>query len=413
MAQIKQAISNEEAREDRAERQLRELLEAAPDAIMQVDETGRIVLLNRVAEVMFGYPREELLGQPVEVLIPLELRSAHVHHRGNYNAHPATRAMGLGLELWALRRDGSRFPVEISLSPAQSEEGVRVTAIIRDITERKRAEEKLRSLQEAYVRDLTSTNRELELRNREIERANRLKSEFLASMSHELRTPLHTIIGFSELLGEELEGALNEKQRRFVGHIHKDALHLLELINDILDLSKIESGRLALRPEVFDIPTAIEEALAPFRSLSQAKSITLETDIEAPSAIDADRLRFKQILINLLSNAVKFTPEGGRIRVSATTRNGFAVVSVADTGVGIPKEAQEAVFDKFYQVGATTKGVREGTGLGLAITKQLVEEHGGSIQLESVPGKGSCFTFTIPLAPPKKQDSTNENSIDR
>jgi PAS domain S-box-containing protein len=413
MSQVKQTISNEAARGDRAERQLRELLEAAPDAIMQVDESGRIVLLNRVAEVMFGYPRAELLGQPVEVLIPLEFRSAHVHHRGNYNAHPVTRAMGLGLELSGLRRDGSRFPVEISLSPAQSEEGVRVTAIIRDITERKHAEEKLRSLQEAYVRDLTATNRELELRNREIEQANRLKSEFLASMSHELRTPLHTIIGFSELLGEELEGALNEKQRRFVGHIHKDALHLLELINDILDLSKIESGRLALRPEVFDIPTAIEEALAPFRSLSQAKSITLETDIEAPSAIDADRLRFKQILINLLSNAVKFTPEGGRIRVSATTQNGFAEVSVADTGVGIPKEVQGAVFDEFYQVGATTKGVREGTGLGLAITKHLVEEHGGSIQLESEPGIGSCFTFAIPLVPPKKQDSANENSIGR
>src|SRR5215472_7461627 len=356
---------------------------------MQVDETGRIVLLNRVAEVMFEYPREELLGQPIEALIPLELRSAHVGHRHAYNAHPATRAMGLGLELWALRRDGSRFPVEISLSPAQSEEGVRVTAIIRDITERKRVEDKLRSLQETYVRDLTATNRELELRNREIEQANRLKSEFLASMSHELRTPLHTIIGFSELLGEELEGPLNEKQKRFVNHIHKDSLHLLELINDVLDLSKIESGRLTLHREVFDFPVVLEESLGSIRQQAYFKSQTIEADVVSPLPLEADRLRIKQILVNLLSNAVKFTPEGGRIRVIARAEGETAVISVVDTGIGIPKEEHESIFDKFYQVSATTKGVREGTGLGLAITKHLVEEHGGRLHLESEPGRGS------------------------
>src|SRR5215467_10810488 len=306
MAQTKEDITQPEARGDRAEQQLRELLEAAPDAIMQVDETGRIVLLNRVAEVMFGYPRAELLGQPIEVLIPLELRSAHVHHRGNYNAHPATRAMGLGLELWALRRDGSRFPVEISLSPAQSEEGVRVTAIIRDITERKRAEEKLRSLQEAYVRDLTATNRELELRNREIERANRLKSEFLASMSHELRTPLHTVIGFSELLAEELEGPLNEKQKRFVNHIHRDSLHLLELINDILDLSKVEAGKLDLHLQAFNALDAVQEVLNTIAPLASSKRIAVELKPCPVLDVQADRIRLKQILLNLLSNAVKF-----------------------------------------------------------------------------------------------------------
>ena len=237
----------------RADRRFRELLEAAPDAIMEVDREGRIVLLNVVTEKLFGYSREELLQRPVELLLPQELRGAHSGHRSEYWGNPSTRPMGSGLKLHGQRKDGTRFPVEISLSPVKSEDGFRVTAIIRDISEREQAEERLRSIQERYTRELADTNRELELRNLEIERANRLKSEFLASMSHELRTPLHTVIGFSELLGEEIEGPLNEKQKRFVGHIHQDSLHLLELINDILDLSKIEAGRLELRREPFDV----------------------------------------------------------------------------------------------------------------------------------------------------------------
>ena len=380
-----------------AEPRFQELLEAAPDAILQVDETGRIVLVNRVVEDMFGYTREELLGKPVEILIPEELRGAHAARRHEYRQQPATRPMGAGLSLSGVRKDGSRFPVEISLSPSKSEEGFLVTAIVRDITGRKQAEEKLRQLQESYIRELTSTNRELELRNREIERADRLKSEFLASMSHELRTPLHTVIGFSELLAEELEGPLTEKQKRFVDHIHRDANHLLELINDILDLSKIEAGRLELRAEPFDLGVVVEESLASFRALALAKSITIERELPPNLMLEADRLRFKQIVVNLLSNAMKFTPEGGRVRIRARLAHEDVLVSVEDTGVGIPKEAHAAIFDKFYQIGETTKGVREGTGLGLAITKRLVEQHGGRIELESEPGKGSRFTFSVPL----------------
>jgi signal transduction histidine kinase len=216
-------------------------------------------------------------------------------------------------------------------------------------------------------------------------------------MSHELRTPLHTVIGFSELLAEELEGSLTEKQKRFVDHIHRDANHLLELINDILDLSKIEAGRLELRAEPFDLGVVVEESLASFRALALAKSITIERELPPNLMLEADRLRFKQIVVNLLSNAVKFTPEGGRVRIRARLAHEDVLVSVEDTGVGIPKEAHTAIFDKFYQIGETTKGVREGTGLGLAITKRLVEQHGGRIELESEPGKGSRFTFSVPL----------------
>ncbi len=373
-----------------AERRFRELLEAAPDAIIEVDREGRILLLNLVTEKMFGYTREELLGQPVEILVPDALRGDHAQHRADYWAHPVTRPMGSALQLHGRRKDGFSIPVEISLSPVKSEEGFRVTAVIRDISERRQTEDRLREMQQTYTR-------ELESRNREVERANQLKSEFLASMSHELRTPLHTIIGFAELLAEELEGPLNEKQQRFMNHIHTDSIHLLALINDILDISKIESGRLGLRRETFDMAAALEEILSSIRSQASAKSIVIETSLSIPPTMFADRLRVKQVLFNLLSNALKFTPAGGRIRIEAALRDALIEISVTDTGIGIAKEQHEAVFDKFYQVGSTTKGVREGTGLGLAITKALVEEHGGSIWLESEPGKGSRFTFTIPL----------------
>lgn len=375
-----------------------EILDLAPDGIVQVDSDGNIVLLNRAVESMFGYTREELLGHPVEMLIPVELRRSHQGHRDRYRYSPSTRPMGTGLSLEGLRKDGTRFPVEISLSPTQlRQEGFSATAIIRDITERKQTEARFRVSQETYMRELVETNRELEMRNREIGRANRLKSEFLASMSHELRTPLHTIIGFSELLAEELQGPLNDKQKRFVGHIHRDSLHLLALINDILDLSKIEAGRLELKPEPFDFQSLVEESFAAVRSVIRAKSIQTHIEVTITEAIDADRLRVKQILVNLLSNAAKFTPEGGKISVYARIEGPMMVASVIDTGIGIPIEEQDAIFDEFYQTGVTTKGVREGTGLGLAITRRLVEGHGGVIQVESAPGNGSRFTFTIPV----------------
>lgn len=371
------------AREN-GDNRFRELLEAAPDSIIEVDRDGRILLLNKVTEKIFGYTREELLGQPIEILIPAEVRGRHQEHRRQYWANPRTRPMGQGLTLYGVRKDGGRFPVEISLSPIHSTDGLRVTAIIRDVTERKQAEQLI-----------SATNQQLEIRNKEVERANRLKSEFLASMSHELRTPLHTILGFTELLLEEVEGPLNEKQKRFLGHVHHDSLHLLELINDILDLSKIESGHLELRSEIFDAAQALTEVLSSIRPLAAAKSIQLDDLTAGNYDVFCDRTRFKEILYNLLSNAVKFTPERGRIWVEAAPEAERIHFSVSDTGIGIPEEEHESVFDKFYQVGSTTKGIREGTGLGLAITRQLVERQGGKISVQSRPGAGSRFSFTV------------------
>lgn len=373
-----------------AERRFRELLEAAPDAIIEVDRDGRILTLNAKTEQLFGYGREELLGETVDALVPDHVRANHAGYRAKYAAHPVTRPMGSGLALEGRRKNGSTFPVEISLSPVRSDNGFRVTAVIRDITERKQADDRLQAIQVQYTR-------ELELRNREIELANSHKSEFLASMSHELRTPLHTVIGFSELLAEERKGPLNADQRRFVGHIHKDAQHLLALINEVLDLSKIEAGKLQLHRETFDIVAIVDDALSSIRPRGLERSIRIETNAGSPTIVEGDRIRLKQILYNLLSNAVKFTPENGCVQVDVDTVDGFARISVQDTGMGIPAEEHESVFEKFHQVGTAAGGAREGTGLGLPITRRLVEEHGGRIWLESEPGKGSRFTFTIPL----------------
>ncbi len=246
--------------------------------------------------------------------------------------------------------------------------------------------------------ELADLNRQLEQRNREVEHANRMKSQFLARMSHELRTPLNAIMGFADLLAEESAGPLQEKQRRFVGHIRAGARHLLQLINDVLDVSKIEAGRIELSPVDFGALEATVEVLSIIRPLAVSKGIGVESIIEQDLLVHADRVRFKQILYNLLSNAVKFTPEGGRVWIEASRAHDFARICVGDTGIGIPPEEHAAVFEEFYQAGGTAKIAGEGTGLGLSITKRLVELHGGKIWVESEPDRGSRFSFTLPCA---------------
>jgi PAS domain S-box-containing protein len=380
------------------ESRFRRLLEAAPDAILEVDPAGKIVLLNEAANLMFGYSRGELSGMNVESLVPAAMRGGHSKHRASYASHPKTRPMGTGLELQGQRKDGSLFPVEISLSPNWIEGSLHVIASVRDITERKQVEDHIRSLRELYTTELTLKNEQLETRNREVEQANKLKNEFLASMSHELRTPLHTIIGFSELLGEQLEGDLNEKQKRFVGHILQDARHLLELINEILDISKIESGRLELKREPFDFGLCMNEVLVGISQQAVSKDVKIVNKADFRQALYADRVRVKEMLYNLLSNAVKFTPIGGRVSVESLATNGCLEVTICDSGIGIPMEEQAFIFEKFYQVRESRKAGSEGTGLGLPITKHLIELHGGSIRIDSLPGQGSRFTLVFPLA---------------
>ena len=382
------------------------LLEAAPDGILEVDPKGRIVVANTEAERLFQRSRGELVGLPVEMLLPERFRGGHFSHRAHYAAHPVRRPMGGGLDLYAVRKDGTEFAVDINLSPLSGVEGGHVMCVLRDVSQRRGAEEKIRILNQSLERrssELAAANQELSSRNQEVERANRLKSEFLASMSHELRTPLNTILGFSELLSEQNAGPLNEKQKRFLTHIQHDASHLLALINDVLDLSKIEAGRLELRLEEFPMAVAAAEVLTSIRPLSATKGISLDSDLDTQLTLQADRLRFKEILYNLLSNAIKFTPSGGRVWIESSVADGSVCIVVGDTGIGIEPEDQQEIFESFRQVSATTKGVREGTGLGLAITKRLVEHHGGRIWVESEPGKGSRFFFTLRLSQPEKE----------
>jgi signal transduction histidine kinase len=240
--------------------------------------------------------------------------------------------------------------------------------------------------------------REIEEKGKQLEAANRHKSEFLANMSHELRTPLNAIIGFSEVLGERMFGELNEKQAEYTDDILSSGRHLLSLINDILDLSKVEAGRMELELAKFDLPMAIDNALTLIRERAMRHGIKIHQSVDARvGEFQGDERKIKQILLNLLSNAVKFTPEGGRVDVDAALADGAVEISVSDNGIGIAPEDQERIFEEFRQVGRDYAQKREGTGLGLTLTKKFVEMHGGKIWVESQPGKGSKFTFTLPI----------------
>jgi signal transduction histidine kinase len=238
--------------------------------------------------------------------------------------------------------------------------------------------------------------RDLEVANRQLEVASQHKSEFLANMSHELRTPLNAIIGFSEVLTDRMFGELNEKQEEYLKDIYASGTHLLSLINDILDLSKIEAGRMELELTDFDLPTALGNALTLVRERAGRRSIALHTSIDNRlGEIQGDERKIRQVVLNLLSNAIKFTPEGGRIEVAAEPKAGLVEVSVSDTGVGIAPEDQEKVFEEFRQVGTADKKA-EGTGLGLALCRKFIELQGGRIWVKSQVGAGSTFTFTVP-----------------
>ncbi len=370
-----------------AEERFRLVVEASPNAIVLVDSQGSIAMVNKQTEQLFGYARHELLGRPVEMLLPENLRHSHVPMRQGYQQDPQPRRMGSNRELFGQHRDGRPLPLEVGLSPIRTSTDNLVQAVIIDISERKVAEQRLREQTEQLML------------------ANRYKSEFLANMSHELRTPLNSILILSDQLRRNVAGNLTEKQSKHADIVHRAGSDLLQLINDVLDLAKVESGRLQLKLEALNMQELLVELDAGLRPMAELKGLRLQARLEdgVPRLIQADRGRLQQVLRNLLSNALKFTEQGEVSLTVACDPLGaqeggeLLLFEVRDTGIGIAKEQHEQIFQAFQQIDGSTSRRFGGTGLGLAITRQLVQAMDGEISLQSEPGQGSCFTVRLPV----------------
>jgi PAS domain S-box-containing protein len=363
-----------------AEENFRGLLESAPDAMVIVGSDGRITLVNRQTEELFGYTREELLGAPVEMLVPAHFRDRHEDHRGGYFTAPRARPMGAELMLHGLRKDGSEFPVEISLSPLHTDRGVLASAAIRDVTGRRRIEAELaRALQNE--REASEQLRELD----------RMKDEFLSTVSHELRTPLTAIGAFAEVLISSAE-TTSETRPELFERISANASDMGAMIEQLLDYSRLEAGRVALEPGPLTLRTEALRCVEITREALGERRCAVDVPVDLE--VVADQTGFERILINLLTNAAKYSPERSTIGVQARARSGEVIVTVRDEGIGIAPAEQERVFERFYQ--SSPVSGKRGTGIGLSIVRRYVELQGGRTWVESETGRGSTFFFTLP-----------------
>ncbi|HTJ24896.1 MAG TPA: PAS domain S-box protein [Candidatus Limnocylindria bacterium] len=385
---------------------LRLVVEAAPNAMVVVDRSGAISLINAQVENLFGYTRDELLGRSVEELVPERFRGAHPLLRGEYLRAPTTRAMGAGRHLFGLRKDGSEVPIEIGLNPISTPKGEFVLASIIDITERKHAEE-------LRIVSAIETQRRLDAeaaRDRAVD-ASQLKSQFVATMSHELRTPLNAIIGMAELLSAT---SLEERQRSYVEAINESAEALLSIIKSILDFSKIEAGKLELEARDFDLSLVVEGAASVLSSQARQKRLTIHTYVDPliPPLVRGDDDQLRQIFLNLVGNAVKFTQQGHvvvrALPVETSSRHVVVRFEVQDTGIGIDTTTQAKLFEPFVQADGSSSRRYGGTGLGLSISKRLVQLMGGEIGVVSEPGSGSLFWFTSRFARPSGVSSSRK-----
>jgi PAS domain S-box-containing protein len=387
-----------------SEARFREIVGSAMDAIVVFDADGNISLVNGAAERMFGTTTADAIGSSITRFFPdglgsdmmSTLCSAADQQRGD--AGNSAIAV-LPHAFTARRANGVTFPIEASVSCLDTQTGRTYTLIVRDISERVRHEEALRDQAESLAdsaRELKTLNEELHRRQLDLERAMTARSRFYASMSHELRTPINAVLGYSTLLLERIYGPLNEKQAEGIERSQKAARHLLELVNDVLDLSKIEAGKIDLRLQPVEFPGLIEDLFVTVRPLADehGSSLSLEVEGDAPIRVVSDPRRVRQILLNLLSNAIKFG-RGRPIRVLCSRpANGGVQVEVIDQGEGISREDQERIFHEFVQLGKTQ--LQDGTGLGLPISRRLAELLSGDLAVESAPGNGSTFRLRLP-----------------
>jgi protein-histidine pros-kinase len=373
-----------------AEERFREFLESAPDAIVVVSDQGLIVFANHQAEVVFGYDRRDLLGQPLDLLIPSRFHQAHRQHCAGYNAAPRTRPMGTGLSLFARRRDGSEFPVEISLSPAATAAGHVVTSIIRDVSERMRL---------------------LDAERRARAEVERQKDEFIANVSHDLRTPLTAIkASIGVVLANEPSGIPMPLHRMLV-NIENAADRMANLVSDLLELSRLQAGRVQLRLMWTDLAAVARRSARTIEPLLQSKNQRLEIELpETPCFTRADPERLERALLNLLGNAQKYGKDHGLIRLMLRADEDAIVFAVTDDGPGIATDEQARIFNRFYRSEGEATRLNQGSGLGLPIARAMVELHHGRIWVESTPGHGATFSIALPLVAsdglPARKDAT-------
>jgi PAS domain S-box-containing protein len=363
----------------------RGLLDAAPDAIVVIDEAGRIVLVNRQAQALFGYAAEELVGQLIETLVPESYRATHVQHRDRYMESPRTRPMGAGLDLLARRKDGSQFPVEISLSPLETPEGLLVSAAVRDVTGRKQIEAQLGAL-----------NEDLERRVAELAAVNRELEAFSYSVSHDLRAPLRSIDGFSQALVEEYDDKLDDQGRDYLKRVRASATRMGDLIDDLLTLSRVT--RREMRHERVDLSALARAAAAPLERTTVPPAVQFVVMDGITASGDPQLLRI--VLDNLLGNAWKFSSKAAKPRVEFGMKlipSGERVFFVSDNGVGFDMAHAGKLFGAFQRLHAMHEF--PGTGIGLATVQRIVTRHGGRVWAESAPGQGATFSFTLEGTP--------------
>ncbi len=397
------------------------LFEYATEGILVTDSTGSIVMINPSAVRMFGYNKDELPGKKIEVLIPRRLSHSHEKVREGYSKNPAPRSMGIGRDLFAVKKDGTEFPVEISLSPFESENGKFVIAFIIDITVRKQSEAALNSQRdelervsaqikqlnielERKVEDRTTMLREtlgqLERSKNELSESLQkekelgdLKSRFVSTVSHEFRTPLGAILSSAYLLDKYIEKQEFDKTERHLGKITESVRHMNAMLEDLLSLGKLEEGLIQAKTEDFDLRKFMTDLVTEMQELAH-KGQKIELDLSDVDRFTADKRLLKNILLNLVSNAIKFSEEDGIISIHCKFENDKLSIAVADSGIGISKADQEHLFERFFR--AQNAANIQGTGLGLHIISKYLELLDGTIEIQSELGKGSTFTITIP-----------------
>ena len=363
-----------------AQRLFRAFLEASPDAVVLIDASGQIVHANAGVEELFGYRRDELLGRPLDVLIPERFRSRHAGHRRSYFATGPTRRMGSGNELFGLRKDGSEFPIDVALSRSPAQAGDLVAAAVRDVT------------------GYRSLEAELRRQNRVLQDADQHKDRFLAMLAHELRSPLAALSQVARLLRIP---ALEDRRDWAAGIVERQTGDMLRLVEDLLDVARVRQGKIKLHREPTDLVRVAVRAVESTRAIIEGRKHSLVITLPAePIWIDGDATRLVQVVANLLTNAARYTPEGGLITLELVTEDGHALLRVRDNGIGIIAEMLPQVFELFTQVRGVDGAASGGLGLGLALVRRLVEMHGGTVIANSAgPGLGCEFVVRLSLCP--------------